>query len=142
MSLFHVLTGQARTGLHIWRMGTELRVNLRAADEGDGWMRFQYPLDPAQPGEIGMALFTYDDADLPSDWEDRDHQRVLPRAAGGGLPADAWLVPGTARVLTEDPRASAAVSVRVHLVSARRYRDSRLHGWGPGGSAVLSAAGA
>jgi 1,4-alpha-glucan branching enzyme len=104
-------------------------------------MRFQYPLDAAEPGEIGIALFAYDASDTPTDWEQREHQRVLPRVAGGGLPPEVWLVPGTARVLTEEPR-DAADRVRIHLVTARRYRDGRLCVWGPGGAGEFAAAGA
>src|SRR5918992_1905787 len=105
VTLFHVLTGDGSAGVHLSRLGTAVRVNLRAVDRDGEWMRFQYPLDAAEPGEIGIALFAYDASDMPADWEPREHRRVLPRAADGGLPPEVWVVPGTARVLTADPRA-------------------------------------
>ena len=75
MTRFHVYTGAARPGLHLWRDGTGTRVWLRpvAASPPTGWFVFDYDLEPGIAAGARFLLFEYDAAGNPGAFERDDH---------------------------------------------------------------------
>jgi 1,4-alpha-glucan branching enzyme len=134
MVRFHAYTGFQRPGLHIWRDGTDFKVSVRPvaglAGAEPGWVEFEYDLDPGFSQRVRFMLFDHDEGGRPSQWEKSEHQRTLQRRADGAF-AGAWFVQDATRVLTADPAAEQRETLRVHLITRRKYRPSRLFIWNP-----------
>lgn len=147
MTTLHAFTSFERPGLHLWRPGTDARISLRPVDGEPGrpgWWRFAYEWDPqGGTGELRFLLFDGDKAGGGARaWEPDVHQRAMPRSPDGGLPADVWCFSGSARVVTDDPFARQAERLRLHLITADRYRGGSLFLWDPQGEERIAATGA
>jgi 1,4-alpha-glucan branching enzyme len=132
MTRFHVLTRRERPGLHLWREGTTTRLYLHPKSISGGWATFEYDLEPCVLQSVHGLLFEYSADGMPSNYEDAAHRRSLPRAARGDFAGELWFAEGASRVLTADPRRASQRFVKLHLVSARRYRPSQAYLWLPG----------
>jgi 1,4-alpha-glucan branching enzyme len=124
-------TARQNPGLHVWRAGTPLPVDLRpAAPAQDGWVSFEYDFEPLNPEPIGMMLFDFDARGNPGKWE--THERFMERPTNGVFPPEVWFTEGSSRVLYHDPRPVTLNTLKVHLISQTRYRPSELFLWIPG----------
>ena len=146
MTAFHAWVAAPQPGLHLWRLGpgaqpSELQFDRRPVGaDARGFQIFRAELDHQVHEPVGFKLFSGDRSNV--DWEQDAHNRVLPRLAQYRFPEDAWFVHGVRRVLLLDPFAASHDRVRVHVITARRYREGRLHVWLPGeGSRFVDAAG-
>lgn len=132
MARFHAYTKFQRPGLHIWREGTDFKVSIRpvtvSAPDEPGWVSFEYDLDPAFTPRVRFMLFDYDESGTPLHWEKDEHQRTLPRRDDGTF-SDVWFAQDASRVLTTDPRLRQCDTLRVHLITRKKYRPSRLLIW-------------
>lgn len=144
MTTFHFRTGISDPGLHVWREGTSMKLDLRPSEPpgGDGWVRFSYDFETSIPNRVRFMLFEFDATGSPGTFEKDDHQRELPHAAAR-FPDAVWCSQGTARVLLADPRAAELNKLKIHLLSQRRYRPSEIFLWGAPGqpSRRVAAAG-
>ena len=131
-------TARKNPGLHVWRAGTNLAVDLRpvggssagASRQAGEWVAFEYDFEPLMPQPVGMMLFDFDEQGRPGNWE--RHERFFERDAAGNFPEGVWFTEGTSRVLLKDPRAATQIRLKVHLISQARYRPSELFLWVPG----------
>ena len=130
MAIFWAKTARANPGLHVWREGTSLAVDLRPTGMTGGWLSFDYDFETLPSERVGFMLFDFDDRGNPGNHEPLE--RFLERNPGGDLPEAAWFTEGTSRVLLKDPLSAAQNSLRVHLISQNRYRPSELYLWIPG----------
>ena len=129
---FHAAVSFVRPGLHFWVPGTPLSANLNPVHRAaDGTWRFDAPVDDRSAPSVRALLYESDEQGEPVAWEGDGHQREVVRQADGTFPTDVWMFQGTSRVLTEEPPGTAE-RVRIHLLTARRYRDGRLYLWRPG----------
>ncbi len=130
---FYALTAYSRPGLHIWRPFTNVRRFVAPVSEmpdENGWYRFECELDPSADADVHFKLYQRNDDDSPSrQWE--EHTRALPRQDQDQFPPRVWFVQGSARVLVDDPMAQESNRVRIHLITAQRYRDGQLFIWSP-----------
>src|SRR5687768_13078781 len=113
MSKIWANTARGNPGLHVWRAGTSLAVDLRPrAAAQNGWVSFEYDFEPLNPEPIGMMLFDFGAGGNRDKWE--EHQRFLERDANGNFPDEVWFTEGTSRTLYADPRTSNRNSLKVH----------------------------
>src|SRR5262245_20365185 len=139
MTRFEVFSALSKPGLHLWRPGTGLDVFLRPDETASspGRAVFHCELGVAPLEEVHAQIFAWGDrGDQKHTWEQEAHIKLLPRTALNALPPTVYLFHGAARSLSDDPAASTQASVRIHLITASRYRDARLVLWGadmPGG---------
>lgn len=131
MNRFHAYVQFQRPGLHIWREGTSLLLNLHpaASVSGPGWVTFEYDMEPQIGHETRFMLFDFNDAGAPGTFEKDEHQRVLPRLDDGNYPEAVWFAQGAGRVLLQDPAQGGRDQLTVHLISQSRYRPSQLFLW-------------
>jgi 1,4-alpha-glucan branching enzyme len=130
MSKIWANTARQNPGLHVWRAGTSLAVDLRPVGPAqNGWFRFEYDFEPLHREAVGMVLFDFEGGHR-ANWE--QHQRFLEPAANGSLPDEVWFTEGTTRALDRDPRAANRSTLKIHLISQNRYRPSELFLWIPG----------
>lgn len=130
MSRIWAQTARKNPGLHVWREGTTLAVNLRPVGPPDsGWIHFEYDFEPLLPERVGFMLFNFDALGRPADHE--KYERFIGLNAGGAFPTDIFLTEGASRFLTQDPRASSEDLLTIHLISQSRYRPSELFLWNP-----------
>lgn len=136
MTAFHAWIDEALPRLHLWRQmaagrGAEFEFDrLPNGIDGDGLQLFEVELDHQIHEPIGFTLFFGEREHAR--WEDASHNRRLPRLAQYRFPADVWFVHGVRRVLLQNPFAAAFGGVRIHVITARKYRDGRLYAWLPG----------
>lgn len=144
MMVFHACSAFTSPTLRLWRHGPARAASVLQFDrtslgvDAQGLHEFAAQLDHQVHEPVGFALVE-DTADgrrseLP------EHARVLPRLDQYAFPSDVWLAQGTARVLTRDPFAAAHDVVRVHVITARRYRGGQLYVWLPGEEGTRIAA--
>lgn len=136
MATFHAFTTFARPGLHVWREGTDLKLDLHPVDRPDAlpgsrWVEFRYDFEP-DPRAVRFMLFEFDAEGSPARFEPDAHRRSLPRGEGEALAPAVWFVQGCERVVTRDPGEETAGTVLIHLISQHRYRPSELYLWGAG----------
>lgn len=130
MSRITAYTSFVRPGLHLWREGTDTLLWLKPASPPvNGWVEFDYDFEPEIREKVVFLLFGFNERGDPAEWELSVHRRELPRDATGSFAPEIWSVQGAGRVLTHDPRIQLAGAVRIHLISARRYRPSELFLW-------------
>ena len=131
MSKIWANTARQNPGLHVWREGTPLAVDLRPVGSVEnGWVSFEYDFEPLNPEPIGMMLFDFEAGGNRGGWE--KHQRFLERDSNGNIPEEVWFTEGTSRALDKDPRTATRNTLKVHLISQARYRPSQLFLWVPG----------
>ncbi len=118
MVTFHALTNWKIPSIHIWRQNLALQYNLAelGRDEHD-FSVFRDEPDHQIHEYANFKLFS------GNEWEDDEHHRLLPRFDEYRFPANVWLVKGTNRVLTQNPFDASYDEVRVHLVTARKFRN-------------------
>ena len=132
MVRFHALTQDPAMQLHVWRRSTRedtvlfSKVSARAQEE-TGLLRYECALDFHIHGDVFCKLHRDDEY-----WENNAFNRQVPRLAEYRFPKDVWLVEGTSRLLMQDPFAQACDRVRIHLITAKRYREGALYLWAPG----------
>ena len=133
--IFSAICSYGRPGLHVWRPGTNVRRYVAPESETpdtDGWFHFECELDATAGADVQFKLYQRNEDDSPSSlWEDGEHNRTLPRCDSDDFPKRVWIVQDSARVLLDDPMASATDKVRIHLITAKRYREGRLFIWSP-----------
>jgi 1,4-alpha-glucan branching enzyme len=131
MGQFHAYTRFGKPGLHVWREGTGLVLNLHPTSPGGGpgWVTFEYDMEPQITHETRFMLFEFTEQGAPGDYEKDEHQRVLPRQDDGTYPAAVWFAQGANRVLLSDPMQGGLDHLTVHLISQSRYRPSQLYRW-------------
>ena len=130
---FHLFTGLAVPGLHVWRASgadTNLKLYLHpAGPSANGWTTFQAELDPSNTSPIYFTLFEWvDGGGTQANWENAAFIRRLERV-GNEFPADVWLFQDSKQTCLSDPRGVALANVRIHLVTAQRYRNGLLYLW-------------
>jgi hypothetical protein len=105
MTKFCAYTRINRPGLHVWREGTALAVDLHlsAAQMSPGWVEFDYELEHGIPQGVRFMLFEFDDRGRPKTFEPDHHQRMLPREKDGTFPSSLWFLEGASRVLLSGP---------------------------------------
>ena len=133
MTRFEVFSSLATPGLHVWRPGTNLDVFLRPVESASspGRAVFHCELGEAPLEQIRCQIFAWGDQDDEKhSWEQETHIKVLPRGEGNALPAVVYLFHGAARSVATDPTAASTQSVRIHLITASKYRDAELFIWG------------
>ena len=131
MITFHALAEWETPGLYIWRPTLPLRLQLPALErDAHGFTVFRNELDHQIHEHTYFKLFSGDE------WEMDGHNRLLPRIHEYRFPTNVWLVHGTNRVLTQDPFCASHDEVRVHLVTAKKYRGGSLFLWTPGAEGV------
>jgi 1,4-alpha-glucan branching enzyme len=137
--IFCALSSYQRPGLHVWRPGTNVRRFVTPmCDEPDehGWFCFSCALDASVPADVHFKLYDRQEDDSPSDrWEAGEHNRVVLRGDSGTLPEQVWFAQGSSRVLLDDPMFQGTNQVRIHLITANRYRDGLLLMWAADGQA-------
>ncbi len=145
MTRFHVLTSLPEPHLWVWRDRTERAPSPRACDadrqgvDANGLPVFEAHLDSQLHERVHAQLRSGEGWDAK---ERDEHRKTLPRAAHYRFPSDLWCAEGAARVLTADPFATSQPKLRVHLVTAHRYRGGKLIAWSPGRQPrALNAAG-
>lgn len=127
MLTFHALTDWKTPSLHIWRLNLALKFTLPELDRDEhDFSVFCDELDHQIHEYTHFKLFS------GNEWEKEEHNRLLPHFDEYRFPANMWLVQGTNRVLTQDPFDVGHDEVRVHLVTAKKYRESSLFLWTPG----------
>lgn len=133
MIRFHAEVSFVRPGLHVWIPGTPLKANLLPVEHAaDGVWRFDAHLDDRSAPSVRALLYDRDEVSgEPLVWEGDGHQREVGRRADGTFPYAVWLFQEASRVVTDEP-GPAAGRLRIHLLTARRYRDGRLYLWRPG----------
>lgn len=130
MSKIWANTARQNPGLHVWREGTSLAVDLRPLGPAqNGWFQFEYDFEPLNPESIGMVLFDFQEGHRDN-WE--NHRRFLERETNGDIPDEVWFTEGTSRALYRDPHTANRGALKVHLISQSRYRPSALFLWVPG----------
>jgi len=108
--------------LHVWRRDGTLVTNLRHQGEQAGW--FKFILRTPRPQEIHFKLF---EEGAPPIWEQHDRFLAMPAADEPGV----WFMHGSSRVIDRDPSARGFDRVRVHLVTAGKYKNGSLYLWTP-----------
>ena len=133
--IFHALSSYERPGLHVWRPATNVRRFIAPTGDSpdeNGWFRFECRLDASSKAEVHFKLYDRDVDDSPSTrWEPSEHNRVVPRSGSRTLPECVWFAEGATRVLVDDPMCQTSTHVRIHLITAERYRDGQLLIWRP-----------
>ena len=133
MTRFEVFSALANPGLHVWRPGTNLEVFLRRDEAASSLGRavFQCELGAAPLEEIRCQIFEWGaDSKDKRNFEQDAHIKVVPRLAANALPPVVYLWHGAARAVATDPTAVALDSVRIHLITASKYKAARLYRWG------------
>lgn len=136
MTAFHAWIDEAHPRLHLWRQMPDGQASAFDFDrlpngiDADGLQVFEVELDHQIHEPLGFTLFfgEYD----PRRWEDSAHGRTLPRLEQYRFPADVWFVHGVRRVLLHNPFSAVCEQLRIHVITARRYRQGRLYVWLPG----------
>jgi 1,4-alpha-glucan branching enzyme len=132
MTTVHVLTGLEQAGLHIWRDRAAQSASQLAYDaeprglDSDRLVSFRAPLDSQLHGDAHALLHT------DGDWEKGEHRKTFARTAQYRFPDDVWCAHGAARLLAMNPFAVSQDRIRIHLITAARYRDGQLFVWSPG----------
>lgn len=133
MTTFHLLTGREQPQLRLWRDKTaqdNSELAFDAASSGPdaaGLITFRALLNPQVHGDMHALVHGTDGG-----WEKPEHAKTLPRVEQYRFPADLWLAEGAARVLAENPFGATHDRVRVHLITAARYRGGRMFLWSAG----------
>jgi hypothetical protein len=131
MTTVHVLTGLEQAGLHIWRDRTAQSASQLAYDaeprglDAAGLVSFRALLDSQLHGDAHALLHAGDE------WEKGEHRKTFPRTAQYRFPDDVWCAHGAARMLAMNPFTASHDRVRIHLITAARYRDGQLFVWSP-----------
>ncbi|PKN63318.1 MAG: hypothetical protein CVU57_19725 [Deltaproteobacteria bacterium HGW-Deltaproteobacteria-15] len=141
MTKLHVLTRFNEPKVRIWRDQTD-RVSAELAYDvesrgvdSNGLRLFEALLDHQLHEKVHVLVHN-------AEWESKEHAKTLPRTASYRFPPDLWFAEGATRVLAEDPFAVSRQQVRIHLITAKKYRGGRLYLWTPGKEAhTLEAAG-
>src|SRR5690349_4115354 len=112
MVRFHLFSGLAVPGLHVWRASaTENNLKLYlhpAGPSAEGWTIFEAELDPSNTSPIYFTLFEWvNGSGTRVNWENSAFARRLERAADGSFPADVWLFQDSKQTCLSDPRATA-----------------------------------
>ncbi|HEY3497045.1 MAG TPA: hypothetical protein VGK73_20240, partial [Polyangiaceae bacterium] len=134
MVTFHVLTDIAGARLRVFRDRTERTAAELAYDaqpagvDGNGLELHQTQLDH----QIHEACHVRLHDEHWQHEEKPEHTKTLIRTVGYRFRKHYWIVQGTSRCVTRDPFESAQDRVRIHLVTAARYRGGRLYLWTPG----------
>src|SRR5687767_10168378 len=120
MVRFHLFTGLAVPGLHVWRASaTENNLKLYlhpAAPPENGWTSFHAELDCSNTSPIYFTLFEWINSGADrGNWESGAFVRKLERVAGNAFPTDVWLFQDSKQTWLSDPRAVALAHVRIHL---------------------------
>ncbi|MBE2215877.1 MAG: hypothetical protein IAE82_18535 [Opitutaceae bacterium] len=132
MSRFYVYSARKAPCLHLWREGMTGGTPVTpVAGAAPGWFTFEYALEPS-PVRVGIKLCSAGDGGEVVDWEVDCFNRFLAPDEHGLLPDEVWFSEGACRVLTRDPNTASAATVRIHLISARRYRPCQIFLWCPG----------
>ncbi len=127
MLTFRAMTDWGKPSLNIWRLNFPLQFSLAELERDDqDFAVFRNELDHHIHEYTYFKLFSGDA------WEDDEHNRLLPRVGEYRFPSSVWIVQGTNRVLTQDPFDAGYDEVVVHLVTAKKYRESSLFLWTPG----------
>ena len=132
MTTVHVLTGAAQPSLRIWRetagpSGSQLAYDAEPRGvESAGLASFHTVLDSQLHGDAHALVHAADD------WEKPEHRKTFPRTAQYRFPDDTWCAHGAARMLATNPFTASHDRVRIHLITAARYRDGQLFVWSPG----------
>ena len=132
MTRFEVFSSLPAPGLHVWRPGTSLDVFIRPVESASspGRAVFNCELGDAPLEQIQCQIFSWGNQGEKHSWEQETHTKVLPRDAGNALPRVVYLFHGAARSVSADPTAASIESVRIHLITASKYRDAELFVWG------------
>jgi hypothetical protein len=136
MTAFHAWVKESHPGLHLWRLAqggqpSELQFDRQPVGaDADGFQLFRAELDHQVHEPVGFTLFSKADSAL--EWEREAHNRILPRLEQYRFPDDVWFAHGVRRVLLENPCTASWDSVRVHVITARKFRGGRLYVWLPG----------
>ena len=136
MTAFHAWIAESPPHLHLWRLpqsGQPAELNFDRAStgsDGDGFQLFQAELDHQVHEPVGFKLF----AGEPTRWESDAHNRFLPRLSEYRFPEDVWFVHGVRRAVLQNPFTASHDTVRVHVITANKYRGGRLYVWLPGGA--------
>src|SRR5687768_8090889 len=143
---FSALTTFEAPALHIWNEHTDFVSDLRPVSVAEsGWAEFLY--DGAEPLSERTRFMLFNRIVGPhrsvrDEYETSAHIRHLMTAPDGAFPDHVWFVQGSARVVRVDPATAEQNSVRIHLLTASRYRESELYIWDLGGrSERLSQSG-
>jgi len=135
MQTFHALTDWKSPSLYIWRLKLDLQSKLPALErDAHGFAVFRGELDHQIHEYTLVKLFS------ENEWEKDAYNRALPRFEEYRFPSSMWLVQGTNRVLPRNPFETGHDEVRVHLVTAKKYRKGSLYQWTPGVKGELHAA--
>ncbi len=127
---FHAYTSFAKPRLHLWNEDSAFHVTLPPQEVAEtGWARFAHR--GCEPLGEATRFMMVDEAGGHQRWEREIFRRRLP-LTGTGRPASAvWFFEDTRRVATIAPTAVADLGVRIHLVTAERYREAELFIWDP-----------
>ncbi len=133
MHRFFARTSRPNPGLHLWREGTTFRLYLRPVPDstGSGWVEFRCNPGTEVRERVRFMLFSFNDDGSLGPFELDDHQREFPRLASGEFPEAVWFSEGASRVVVQDPLVAAQSSLRVHLVSQKRFRSGEMYLWDP-----------
>lgn len=132
MITINLLTRFGEPSLRIWRDKTSQSSSEAPFDathigrSSPEMHQFQAALDSQIHGDVHAK------AHHDKDWDADYHGKTLPRISQYRFPEQLWCAEGAARVLTEDPFAKAQQRVRIHLITANRYRQGKLYLWSPG----------
>jgi 1,4-alpha-glucan branching enzyme len=131
---FHLFSGLSFPGLHVWREsggGTNLEINRHPTGAAvDGWWEFEVDLDSSNSSPMKFIVFEWaNNGGTPGKFEDAVFIRALPRVAGNAFPADVYLFERSSTIYLTDPRTVSAPTVRIHLVTASKYRDGGIYIW-------------
>jgi len=138
MTAFRAWIRESHPGLHLWRLvqggqSSELQFDRQPVGaDADGFRVFQVELNHQVHEPLGFKLFAEKQGALT--WESDAHNRFLPRLEQYRFPDDVWFVHGVRRAVLANPCTAARDQVRVHVITAQKYRGGRLYVWLPGDS--------
>ncbi len=132
MITINLLTSFDKPFLWIWRDKTSQSSSeaafaaTYAGSSGSEMHRFQAALDSQIHGDVHAKVHQGER------WEADCHGKTLLRTSQYRFHDQFWCAEDAARVLSEDPFAKAQQRVRIHLITASKYRQGKLCLWSPG----------
>jgi 1,4-alpha-glucan branching enzyme len=132
---FYALTNLPNPGLDIWHYNRParsplVRIKGTPVTEHPGWWQFTAELPRTLPLDFKLTGWNQTGSGICVQ-EPEAFKRSLNVPPGTDLPEAVWLVEGSNRVLLQDPFATTVTRVKIHLITAAKFRRGELFVWTP-----------